>query len=74
MAAAGKFRADLLDRLAFDVVTLPPLRHRPEDLELLAEHMALEMTKELKRDVFPGFTQRAIDALRPMTGPATCAS
>ena len=63
LAAAGKFRADLLDRLAFDVVTLPPLRHRQEDLELLAEHMALEMTKELKRDVFPGFTQRAIDQL-----------
>jgi psp operon transcriptional activator len=69
MAAAGKFRADLLDRLAFDVVTLPPLRHRPEDLELLAEHMALEMTKELKRDVFPGFTQRAIDALMAYDWP-----
>ncbi|HEV2675704.1 MAG TPA: phage shock protein operon transcriptional activator [Aliidongia sp.] len=69
MAAAGKFRADLLDRLAFDVVTLPPLRHRPEDLELLAEHMALEMTKELKRDVFPGFTQRAIDQLTEYEWP-----
>ena len=69
LAAAGKFRADLLDRLAFDVVTLPPLRHRPEDLELLAEHMALEMTKELKRDVFPGFTQRAIDQLMEYDWP-----
>jgi len=69
LAAAGKFRADLLDRLAFDVVTLPPLRHRPEDLELLAEHMALEMTKELKRDVFPGFTQRAIDQLTAYDWP-----
>jgi len=69
MATAGKFRADLLDRLAFDVVTLPPLRHRQEDLELLAEHMALEMTKELKRDVFPGFTQRAIDQLNAYHWP-----
>jgi psp operon transcriptional activator len=69
LAGAGKFRADLLDRLAFDVVTLPPLRHRPEDLELLAEHMALEMTKELKRDVFPGFTQQAIDQLMEYSWP-----
>ncbi|GGF50057.1 PSP operon transcriptional activator [Aliidongia dinghuensis] len=69
LAAAGKFRADLLDRLAFDVVTLPPLRHRPEDIELLAEYMALEMTKELKRDVFPGFTQQAIDQLMDYDWP-----
>ena len=41
MAAAGKFRADLLDRLAFDVVTLPPLRARREDIAVVAEHVAL---------------------------------
>jgi transcriptional regulator with GAF, ATPase, and Fis domain len=28
MAEAGEFRSDLLDRLAFDVITLPPLRAR----------------------------------------------
>jgi psp operon transcriptional activator len=63
MAAAGKFRADLLDRLAFDVVTLPPLRVRREDIAVVAEHVALRMTKELGRDVFSGFTERAMATL-----------
>ncbi|HVJ54621.1 MAG TPA: phage shock protein operon transcriptional activator [Aliidongia sp.] len=63
MAEAGKFRADLLDRLAFDVVTLPPLRERQDDIELLAEYMAVQMTKELKREMFSGFTPRAMQSL-----------
>ena len=58
-ASEGKFRADLLDRLAFDVVTLPPLRARPNDISILANHFALEMTRQLKRDYFAGFTQQA---------------
>jgi len=69
LAAAGEFRADLLDRLAFDVVTLPPLRERPEDIELLADHMALQMTRELKREVFAGFTARALQALQDYDWP-----
>lgn len=63
MAAAGKFRADLLDRLAFDVVTLPPLRARREDIAVVAEHVALRMTKELGRSVFAGFSERAMATL-----------
>jgi len=58
-AANGKFRADLLDRLAFDVVTVPPLRERPGDILLLARHFGLAMAQELKLSVFPGFSQRA---------------
>ncbi len=64
LAAAGKFRADLLDRLAFDVVTLPPLRARPEDVAPLAEYFALGMVRELERSLFPGFTPAALEALR----------
>lgn len=58
-AAAGRFREDLLDRLAFDVITLPPLRSRQDDILPLAEHFATRMSQELKRDLFAGFSQRA---------------
>jgi len=63
LAAAGKFRADLLDRLAFDVVQLPPLRQRQQDIMLLAEHFAIQMCRELSLPLFPGFTEHARDAL-----------
>jgi len=63
LAATGKFRADLLDRLAFDVVRLPPLRERCDDIPLLAEHFATRMTAELKRDYFAGFSPTATEAL-----------
>lgn len=69
MAATGRFRADLLDRLAFDVVTLPPLRARADDIPLLAEHFALEMVKELGRPYFPGFAPAALLALAAHAWP-----
>ncbi len=62
-AAAGRFRADLLDRLAFDVVTLPPLRARREDILPLAEHFAMRLTSELGRELFAGFSAKARDQL-----------
>lgn len=69
LAAAGKFRADLLDRLAFDVVQLPPLRQRQQDIMLLAEHFAIQMCRELSLALFPGFTERARDALMSYAWP-----
>ena len=63
LAAAGQFRADLLDRLAFDVVQLPPLRARQQDIMLLADHFAILMCRELHLPLFPGFTPRAQAAL-----------
>jgi len=64
LADEGQFRQDLLDRLAFDVITLPPLRARHEDILLLAEHFAINMATELGRDYFPGFSKSAIDLLQ----------
>lgn len=59
MAKAGRFRADLLDRLAFDVVALPPLRQRPQDIMVMAEHFAIQMCREIDLPLFPGFTPLA---------------
>lgn len=59
LAASGQFRADLLDRLAFDVITLPPLRERLDDILILAEHFAINMARELEFELFSGFTEKA---------------
>jgi len=69
LAAEGRFRRDLLDRLAFDVITLPPLRERPGDILLLAEHFAVQMASDLGHDYFPGFSPDAQEALREYSWP-----
>lgn len=63
LAEEGKFRADLLDRLAFDVVQLPPLRERRSDILVMAEHFAIQMCRELGLPFFPGFSTRARQTL-----------
>ncbi len=63
MVSDGTFRADLLDRLAFDVVQLPPLRERQTDIMLMAEHFAIQMCRELSQPLFPGFTDHARETL-----------
>ena len=69
MAAAGEFRADLLDRLSFDVVHLPALRQRPEDIPELAHHFAIQMSAELGWALFPGFSEEAMAALQAHSWP-----
>ncbi len=63
MVDAGKFRADLLDRLSFEVVTLPPLRVREGDVEVLSEYFGRKMAAELGWDGWPGFGEVATRAL-----------
>ncbi len=69
LAANGEFRADLLDRLAFDVITIPPLRERPEDIMILAEQFAINMARELEMELFSGFSSKAQDTLMQYAWP-----
>jgi len=65
----GKFRADLLDRLSFEVITLPPLRAREGDIPLLAEHFGRRMSVELDWTNWPGFDPRAMAELQSYPWP-----
>ena len=65
----GKFRADLLDRLSFEVITLPPLRARQGDISLLSEHFGRRMAVELDWTNWPGFTPRALAQLEAFAWP-----
>jgi psp operon transcriptional activator len=59
----GKFRADLLDRLSFEVITLPTLAARVEDILPLADSFARHMAAELAWPGFPGFSRAAREML-----------
>ncbi len=63
MAVSGRFKQDLLDRLSFEVLFLPPLRERGEDIMLLADHFASRMAYELGRESLPVFSPDAINVL-----------
>ncbi|WBH16369.1 phage shock protein operon transcriptional activator [Sphingomonas radiodurans] len=64
-----EFRADLLDRLSFEVVTLPPLRARKSDIIILADHFGRRMAAEMQWDRWHGFTPEAQEALRDYRWP-----
>lgn len=59
LAEASRFRADLLDRLSFEVITLPPLREREGDVLVLADHFGRRMAAELGWEGWAGFGDTA---------------
>ncbi len=63
MAEEGRFRADLLDRLSFEVITLPPLRAREGDVFVLADFYGRRMATELEWELWPGFADNALRSL-----------
>src|SRR5688500_13696671 len=69
LAETGKFRADLLDRLSFEVITLPPLRVREGDVFVLADYFGRRMATELRWEAWPGFSEGAMRALEEHDWP-----
>ncbi|MFL0804035.1 MAG: phage shock protein operon transcriptional activator [Agarilytica sp.] len=69
LANQGKFRHDLLDRLAFDVIKVPALRQRTEDIPTLVDHFATRMCSELDREYYSGFSPDAMAVLTAYSWP-----
>ncbi len=59
---AGRFREDLYYRLNVVPLHVPPLRERPDDIPLLAQHFLVRFTRKNRKDL-AGITPEAIDVL-----------
>lgn len=64
LAVNNRFKQDLLDRLSFEVLIVPPLRERQEDIMLLVNHFAGRMAVELGWKEIPQFSPEAARALK----------
>ena len=69
MVQSGEFKQDLLDRLSFEVIYVPPLRKRKGDILVLANHFAARMAFELGRDEIPRISSQALKALEDYPWP-----
>lgn len=69
LAEEGRFRADLLDRLCFEVITLPPLRVREGDIAVLGDYFGRRMAAELEWDSWPGFAPHVMQTMEDYAWP-----
>lgn len=69
MADEGKFKPDLLDRLSFEVLFLPPLRERQKDIMLLASHFASRIAKEIGISDVIDFSDSVINKITDYNWP-----
>ncbi len=69
LAERGEFRADLLDRLSFEVITLPPLRAREGDIPVLADYFGRRMAAELGWEAWPGYAEHVAAQLEEYPWP-----
>ena len=65
---ARRFRQDLLDRLSGITIRVPPLRERPRDIVMLAEHFSRLASNGLQRTA-PAITAQAREVLLAYTWP-----
>lgn len=68
LVAEGRFRQDLYYRINVVRIDVPPLRERPADIPLLADHFVATHAKEIGKQI-TGFREDAIDALRRYAFP-----
>ena len=69
LAEKGQFMRDLLDRLSFEVLYMPPLRQRTGDITLLANHFAARMAFEMGWEDLPRFSRQALETLEAYAWP-----
>jgi psp operon transcriptional activator len=69
LAHKNLFKQDLLDRLSFEVLIVPPLRERGEDILLLANYFAGRMAVELGRQEMPQFSPEAVRSMENYNWP-----
>ena len=67
--AEGRFRQDLYDRLRFEVIRMPPLRERREDIADLANFFVAQITEEVPGLQVRSFSDGALKNLQTYNWP-----
>ncbi len=68
LAREGMFRQDLYYRISVVALKLPPLRHREDDMDRLADHFRARFARQMGKDV-TAFSPEVVDVLRSHPWP-----